>query len=729
MHPLRERKSSNLKETFKSLKEVKISKEQEKEVISCVLNWMQEEQGKMFVMLGNSLHSWAEEEKRRGNVWKAIARDCLPIAEKANFPHDDDMERVIKRFINSAVTHGVRVHEVWAEALRHRKVSVELSRWIAKLSRKGTLQEKQAWEQFIASHGHPNILHTNTTTQSAEIVVGGAACRSMAEKVVVWNGNGMRARWAGKCELKEVVRAVNPDVLCFLESKINSEKLLNLPGFEEWMTESQFCYANCYWSTPVGNAKTHGNEGIVIFSKVKPARVTHGMDHDEFDKQARIMRVEFTDWILLVTYNPQGGFAEHSLRYRDQWELAFTSHLEKIATAASKTNKRLVWAGDFNVNPLQTDWTIRAFDRIRHRMPPGTPAGCRTTDQMRYREMLRQMRGVNVAEHFGKQTQRTCFADQELFERNFGQRIDHVVADRSLLDKHNDMRITAFDTLQIFGAGRSGASDHCPLYFTLQRRLNQPREQKQQPELDEETLREIRTLAQDVVATDRRPMSRAFRDGESDDECEAENCFNDEEANAEAAALTVDDDDEDEEQRLFEDVPMPILKCHVLTSKEPRSVRILVDSGSSIDLINGKVARELERLGAKRRTVEQTNITVANGRRNTISAALDITLVIKGEQCESRKFLILDDLPYDMLLGHNTCVKWQAKLEWGKAKFSLKPNNSSGRIEVEWNANHKAQHWRKPISLILTEDVELPQDSQVVVAVRHEGHFNESGQG
>ena len=69
-----------------------------------------------------------------------------------------------------------------------------------------------------------------------------------AETLVVWNGNGIRARWTGKSELKELVRLSNPDVLCFLEGKTDIERLLQLDGFEEWMTEAGYKHLYCYWS-------------------------------------------------------------------------------------------------------------------------------------------------------------------------------------------------------------------------------------------------------------------------------------------------------------------------------------------------------------------------------------------------------------------------------------------------------------------------------------------------
>ena len=116
-------------------------------------------------------------------------------------------------------------------------------------------------------------------------------------------------------ELKEITHATNPDVLCFLEAKTNVDNLLAIKGFEDWAISVGFEFLHCYWSQSVGRG-SHGNEGIVVFSKVKPKKLTYGMGEEEFDLQARVITLEFSDHIMVVTYNPQGGFTEKSLLFR-----------------------------------------------------------------------------------------------------------------------------------------------------------------------------------------------------------------------------------------------------------------------------------------------------------------------------------------------------------------------------------------------------------------------------
>ena len=284
-------------------------------------------------------------------------------------------------------------------------------------------------------------------------------------------------------------------MLCFLEGKTDAENLVKLPLFREWATKSGLRQINCHWSTKDGK-KGFGNKGIILFSKV-PCKVKYGLGDKELDAQARVMTAEFSDCIMLFTYNPQGGFTEQSLAYRAKWEAALLKHIQSVSIETMFAQKKMIWGGDLNVNPTKQDWSMRAFDRIRNRIPKGTlPAGCREEDQKAYRELVHRMDGVNVAERFGKQDFRTCFPSEDYLKKSFGQRIDHIIAHDSLLKEESELRITAFDTLIQFGASRKGSSDHCPLWFKLSRGHDQPalvaREQKE-PEalLDPDVLMEF----------------------------------------------------------------------------------------------------------------------------------------------------------------------------------------------------------------------------------------------
>ena len=151
----------------------------------------------------------------------------------------------------------------------------------------------------------------------------------------------------------ELVRLSNPDVLCFLEGKTDIERLLQLDGFEEWMTEAGYKHYYCYWSKKAFGARTYGNEGIFLLNKVRCEKVSYGTGNPVMEMQARVMTVEFQDSIMVFTYKPQGGFTVSSLAFRGRWEQELSRHLDKVSSEAKEKNKKL--AGDLNVNPKATD--------------------------------------------------------------------------------------------------------------------------------------------------------------------------------------------------------------------------------------------------------------------------------------------------------------------------------------------------------------------------------------
>ena len=120
----------------------------------------------------------------------------------------------------------------------------------------------------------------------------------------------------------------------FLESKTDSENLLALQGFEEWINEKGFTRVYCYWSIHEDKI-THGTEGILIFSKIT-CKVSYGMQDEEFDKQARVAVIEIPSALIVISYNPQGGFSEKSLGFRDRWEARFLQFLHTLYRKASK---------------------------------------------------------------------------------------------------------------------------------------------------------------------------------------------------------------------------------------------------------------------------------------------------------------------------------------------------------------------------------------------------------
>ena len=390
---------------------------------------------------------------------------CVPLVkflQSEPLCGDSECKRLIGTMFARALLEKDRdLLEEWKMYVHTHNIKISngfVCELIKQQTRKGKLSERNRWEKFQKEFCVPPFCVTQTQKQTCTIntrVGREHTSKTLPSSVIVWNGNGVRARWnSPHNELKSIVNFSNPDLLCFLEAKTDSEKLLALNGFEEWVNEKGFRQIFCYWSCHEDKT-ARGCEGILIFSKV-PCQVRYGMGNPEFDKQARVVTIGFPGVLLIISYNPQGGFSEKSIAFRESWEHTFTLFLHRVRERAKKENRKVIWAGDLNVNPTPEDWSERAFDTIRKKVPKGTiPIGCREQDQESYRRMVEKIEGANLGEIFAEgQPKRTCFQNEYSLQRNFGQRIDHVVAERDLLIGKGPVKVCGFEVLQQFGGGR-----------------------------------------------------------------------------------------------------------------------------------------------------------------------------------------------------------------------------------------------------------------------------------
>jgi hypothetical protein len=289
------------------------------------------------------------------------------------------------------------------------------------------------------------------------------------------------------------------------------------------------------------------------------------------------------------------------------------------------------------------------------------------------------MSGVNLAEFFQKM-EKTCFQNEWYFAKDFGQRIDHIVVDSNFISKVED-----FATLQCFGAGRVGCSDHCPLWVKFEgfqtkntddqkceSKINSPSEgeanavrlgwQEENKNFGGKTLtgkpgklhsfkggsaaknelcrdtmsREFQLLAeafnQPPPSFREEEITPEFAEGEDDFETESMFSFSGSEQ-GEQPSMESDDDTfmEFAEESAFEDCAFPVLRCMIQGQK----VRVLVDSGATLDLINEKLAKILDgKAGCERHRVDAIRIRVANGSKYEAKEALRLRLEIGGLQAE-----------------------------------------------------------------------------------------------
>lgn len=236
------------------------------------------------------------------------------------------------------------------------------------------------------------------------------------------------------------------------------------------------------------------------------------------------------------------------------------------------------------------------------------------------------------------------------------------------------------------------------------------RDGREQPIQDAELAKAINQLLKPIKAPafEEKPMSEAFGNDEEDVK------ELDEEFEAEDILCGADDD---EKRRPFEDCPMPILKCELQVGDEKMQIRMLIDSGSSLDLISGALARKLRKKGCEVRNIGKgVRIKVANGKKSIVREALPLKLRFYDESTEQIDFLTSEDLPFDFILGNVALKRWRGVIDWEKNAVSITPGPDKKRLTLDWNT-YCGQHWRKPSTLTTAEDVLIPPESQKALMV------------
>lgn len=163
-----------------------------------------------------------------------------------------------------------------------------------------------------------------------------AAASGQPLRLVSWNVNGLRAL-AGN-GLLEAMAELDADLLALQEIKATPEQLpehlVNLPGYRAFFHP----------------AEKKGYAGVCVYSRVEPLTVTTGLGLPEFDREGRVLTLEFADFHLVNAYFPNAQHGLPRLAFKLAFDRAITAYCARLAA-----KKALVLCGDFNVAHKEID--------------------------------------------------------------------------------------------------------------------------------------------------------------------------------------------------------------------------------------------------------------------------------------------------------------------------------------------------------------------------------------
>jgi exodeoxyribonuclease-3 len=155
-------------------------------------------------------------------------------------------------------------------------------------------------------------------------------------KIISWNLNGIRA--VAKKGLFEKIETMNPDVICFQETKAQdhqvAEVLDELKGYH-------------YYSN---SAIKKGYSGTAILSKTEPISVKPDLGIEEHDQEGRILTAEFKKFYIVTVYTPNSKNDLSRLNNRQEFDAHFLAYLKEL-----EKTKPVIVCGDFNVAHKEID--------------------------------------------------------------------------------------------------------------------------------------------------------------------------------------------------------------------------------------------------------------------------------------------------------------------------------------------------------------------------------------
>jgi exodeoxyribonuclease-3 len=252
-------------------------------------------------------------------------------------------------------------------------------------------------------------------------------------KILSWNVNGIRA--AQKKGFLDWLSREDPEVLCIQETKASPEQLgPELTSLDRYQV---------YFSS----ADRKGYSGVATYTRPEPEGVAHGFGIDKFDREGRILELDYGDFLLFNIYFPNGKSSDERLEYKMEFYDAFLRHLDQQASQG----RQIIVCGDVNTAHREIDI---ARPRANESISGFLPRERAWMDQWISRGYVDTLRMFNHEP--GQYTWWDARGGAR--SRNVGWRIDYFLVSEGLKNRVKH----AFILPEVMG------SDHCPIGIMLE---------------------------------------------------------------------------------------------------------------------------------------------------------------------------------------------------------------------------------------------------------------------
>lgn len=161
--------------------------------------------------------------------------------------------------------------------------------------------------------------------------------QKIVKRILSYNVNGIRS--AIRKGFFLWLEQEKPDILCLQEIKAQSGQM-NESVFEE--------IGYWFYSFP---AVKSGYSGVAIATREKPSEVEYGMGNLKYDREGRVIRVDFDGFSVVSVYFPSGTTGEPRQAFKMDFLADFHIYLNKLI----KDHPNMIISGDYNICRLWID--------------------------------------------------------------------------------------------------------------------------------------------------------------------------------------------------------------------------------------------------------------------------------------------------------------------------------------------------------------------------------------
>jgi exodeoxyribonuclease III len=251
-------------------------------------------------------------------------------------------------------------------------------------------------------------------------------------RLLSWNVNGIRAAY--KKGFLDWLAATSPDILCVQETKAQSDQIPSELVEPEGYTS--------HWHY----AKKKGYSGVAVYTKERPLSVESSMGVERFDDEGRLLRLDFSDFVLFNVYFPNGNMGPERLKFKMDFYDAFLDMLESLR----REKKRLIFVGDVNTAHNEIDLARpKENSKVSGFLP----------EERAWIDKVVSLGYVDSFRHAHPDEVKYSWWDLKsgARKRNVGWRIDYVMVTQEMLGSVE----SAFILTDVMG------SDHCPVGIDL----------------------------------------------------------------------------------------------------------------------------------------------------------------------------------------------------------------------------------------------------------------------